>query len=70
MADLSGIAISSGSACSSAQPGPSHVILALGREPALAKTSLRFGFGRGNTPKDVSQVAERVVAAIRVQLGE
>jgi len=70
MADLSGIAISSGSACSSAQPGPSHVILALGREPALAKASLRFGFGRGNTPKDVSQVAERVVAAIRVQLGE
>ena len=70
LADLSGIAISSGSACSSAQPGPSHVILALGREPALAKASLRFGFGRGNTPEDVSLVAQRVVAAVRAQLGE
>jgi cysteine desulfurase len=70
LVDLSGIAISSGSACSSAEPGPSHVILALGREPSLAKASLRFGFGRGNTPNDVGRVAERIIAAVRAQVGE
>jgi len=69
LADLSGIAVSSGSACSSAQPGPSHVLLALGRSPELAKASLRFGFGRGNTPEDVSEVTRRVTAAVRAQLG-
>ena len=70
LADLAGLAVSSGSACSSALPGPSHVLLALGRPPALAKASLRFGFGRGNTPEDVSQVVRRVVAAVHAQLGD
>ena len=70
LADLTGIAISSGSACSSRLPGPSHVILALGRGPALAKASLRFGFGRGNTPEDVALVAERVAGAVLAQIGK
>ena len=68
VADLSGIAVSSGSACSSADPGPSPVLLALGREESLAKASLRFGFGRANTPDDVGEVARRVVLAVRAQL--
>jgi cysteine desulfurase len=68
VADLAGIAISSGSACSSAKPGPSPVLLALGREPALAKASLRFGFGRCNTPNDVIEVAGRIVSAVAAQV--
>jgi cysteine desulfurase len=69
LADLSGVALSSGSACSSAEPGPSHVLLALGRSPAQAIASLRFGLGRVNTPKDVDEVVLRVTAAVRAQLG-
>ncbi len=67
LADLTGIAVSSGSACASAQPGPSHVLLALGRSPAEAKASLRFGLGRANTPEDVSEVVRRVTTAIHAQ---
>ncbi|HEB90039.1 MAG TPA: cysteine desulfurase [Deltaproteobacteria bacterium] len=64
IADLAGIAVSSGSACSSAEPGPSPVLLALGREPDLAKASLRFGLGRGTTLEDVIWAARRVVEAV------
>ena len=68
--DLSGIAVSSGSACASAEPGPSHVLLALGRSPALATASLRFGFGRANTPENVDEIVRCVTTAIRAQLGQ
>lgn len=68
LADLHGIAVSSGSACSSARPGPSPVLLALGREPALAQASLRFGLGRGNTPEDVDVAVRCVRDAVRKQL--
>ena len=47
--------------------GLSPVLLALGREASLAKASLRFGFGRGNTPEDVTEAARRVVLAVRAQ---
>ncbi|MEM9177311.1 MAG: IscS subfamily cysteine desulfurase, partial [Myxococcota bacterium] len=67
LADLGGLAVSSGSACSSAKPEPSHVLLALGRAPALAKASLRIGLGRGNDAADVVLAAERIVAAVEGQ---
>lgn len=67
LADLGGLAISSGSACSSASAEPSHVLLALGHSPALAKASLRFGLGRGNTPEDVSFAVGRVAEAVARQ---
>jgi len=67
VADLSGVAVSSGSACSSADPGPSPVLLALGREASLAKASLRFGFGRTNTPDDVMETTRQVAQAVRAQ---
>jgi len=70
LADLGGLAVSSGSACSSARAEPSHVLLALGHSPERARASLRFGLGRGNTPEDVSLAVARVVAAIRRQAGE
>jgi cysteine desulfurase len=70
IADLRGIAVSSGSACSSALPEPSPVLLALGRTPAQAKASLRFGLGRGTTPQDVGCAVASVVAAVALQDGE
>jgi cysteine desulfurase len=67
LADLGGLAVSSGSACSSANPEPSPVLLALGHPPELAKASLRFGFGRSNRAEDLDFVVERVVSAVRAQ---
>jgi cysteine desulfurase len=68
LADLNGIAVSSGSACSSALPEPSPVLLALGRTPAQAKASLRFGLGRGTTPQHVTTAVASVVEAVSRQL--
>jgi cysteine desulfurase len=51
--DLYGIAISSGSACSSGSAEPSHVLLAMGIPPAICQSAARFSLGRGNTEEDV-----------------
>ncbi len=64
MAGIEGIAVSSGSACTSTDPRPSHVLLAMGRSDALAKASLRFGLGRFNTAADIDLAADAVSAAI------
>jgi len=56
--DLEGIAVSSGSACTSATLEPSHVLLAMGVHPATAQGSIRFSLGRGNTEEDVDTVLE------------
>jgi len=54
--DLEGIAVSSGSACTSGSIQPSHVLLAMGRDPATAKSTIRFSFGRDNTSDDIPLV--------------
>lgn len=54
--DLKGIAVSSGSACTSGSIEPSHVLMALGLDPQTALSSLRFSFGRDNTMDDVDHV--------------
>jgi cysteine desulfurase len=59
------IAVSSGSACTSATLEPSYVLKALGVGEDLAHTSIRFGLGRFNTQEDVDYVIERVVAEVR-----
>ena len=56
--DLEGVATSSGSACTSGTEEPSHVLMALGIEPRLAQSSVRFSFGRDNTMEDVDYVLE------------
>ena len=56
--DLAGVAVSSGSACTSATLSPSHVLLATGVHPAVAQGSIRFGLGRENTEDDVDYVLE------------
>ncbi|MEL6494362.1 MAG: aminotransferase class V-fold PLP-dependent enzyme [Cyanobacteria bacterium J06623_7] len=58
------VAVSSGSACSSASTAPSHVLTALGRDEKLAHASLRFGIGRFNTPEEIETVGQTVIAAI------
>jgi cysteine desulfurase len=60
------IALSSGSACSSRQPKPSHVLLAMGRQPSLASATLRFGIGHANTVAEIEQVAEQVIATVKL----
>jgi cysteine desulfurase len=66
--DLQGIAVSTGSACSSGTLEPSPVILALGRNDELARGAIRFSFGKDNTEADVDYVLEvlpRVVQKLR-----
>jgi cysteine desulfurase len=59
------VAVSSGSACSSATLEPSHVLRAIGRSTPLASASIRFGIGRFNTDVEVDQVADAAIAIIQ-----
>jgi len=59
------LAVSSGSACTSANPEPSHVLRALGLQDDLVRTSLRFGLGRFNTEEEVDFAAKAVGGAVR-----
>lgn len=59
------LALSTGSACSSAKPEPSHVLRALGLPPEQVRGALRIGLGRGTTEADVDFAAERLAAAVR-----
>ena len=59
------VALSSGSACSSASPEPSYVLAAMGLDPAVARCSIRFGIGRFNTEEELDYVAERVIHEVQ-----
>jgi cysteine desulfurase len=60
------IAVSSGSACTSARPGPSHVLKAMGLSDERATSSLRFSFGRPTLPGDILYATEKISAAFRL----
>ena len=55
--DLAGIAVSTGSACSSGKVGPSHVLAAMGADPAEAATAIRVSFGWASATHDVERFA-------------
>ncbi|HTU46437.1 MAG TPA: cysteine desulfurase family protein [Bryobacteraceae bacterium] len=63
--DLKGMAVSTGSACSSGSIEPSPVLLAIGRTREEAKSSLRFSFSRYNTLEDADALADAVIASAR-----
>lgn len=58
------LAVSSGSACTSSEPGVSHVLTALGLSEDAARSSLRFGLGRSNTADEVKQAVQWLAAAV------
>jgi cysteine desulfurase len=58
------VAVSSGSACTSASLEPSYVLRALGVGDELAHSSIRFGLGRFNTEEEVDFVADLVVSKV------
>jgi len=65
--DLSGIAVSTGSACSSGTLEPSHVLAAMGIEERLARGAVRFSLGRGNIAEEVDatlDALDRVLAQL------
>jgi cysteine desulfurase len=62
---LPDLALSSGSACTSATAGPSHVLRAIGLSAERARSSVRFGLGRFTTDEEIEYAAGRVVAAVR-----
>jgi len=62
--DMQGVAVSTGSACSSGTLEPSPVIRALGRDEELARGAIRFSFGKDNSAEDVDYVVEVLARAV------
>lgn len=62
---LTDIAVSSGAACSSADPRPSHVLRAIGLSEQDAKSSLRFGLGRFTTQEEIDFAADDLIRIVR-----
>jgi cysteine desulfurase len=62
--DLEGIAVSTGSACSSGTLEPSHVLLATGVGPELAHGSIRFSLGRETTEQEIDYVLAKLPGVI------
>ena len=62
---LKDVALSSGSACTSASLEPSYVLRALGTEEDMAHSSIRFGIGRFTTTKEIDLVVEKVVSQVQ-----
>jgi len=58
------LALSTGSACSSAAVEPSHVLRAIGLSEELARSAVRFGLGRFNTEEEIDYAAGRICEAV------
>ena len=64
--DMAGIAVSSGSACSSGSLEPSYVLLSIGVPIEVAHGSIRFSFGKNNTLEEVDYTVEQLVQTVKV----
>ncbi len=62
--DMRGMAVSTGAACSSGSLEPSHVLLAMGLSREEARSSIRFSFGRYNTPAEISALSDAVSESV------
>ncbi|MFC3449304.1 cysteine desulfurase family protein [Amycolatopsis speibonae] len=62
--DAKGIECSTGSACTAGVAQPSHVLLAMGADPAAARGSLRFSFGHTSAPEDVEAVSREIAGVV------
>ena len=65
MMGVNELAVSSGSACTSASLEPSYVLRALGVGDDLAHSSIRFGMGRFTTVEEIDYTAEKTIAAVK-----
>jgi len=65
MMNLGDVAVSSGSACTSANPQPSHVLSALGLDDDAVRASLRFGIGRFNTQEEIDTAAGKIAEVVQ-----
>ena len=65
LGDLKDLAISTGSACTSASMEPSHVLTAIGRPHELAGSSIRLSFGRFTNEEEIDYASERLVTAVQ-----
>ena len=65
MAACPDVAFSSGSACSSVDAKPSHVLTGLGLDESQARRSVRFGIGKFNTPEQIDRAIELLAAGYR-----
>ena len=62
---LTNIAVSSGSACTSSNPEPSHVLKAIGLHESLIKSTIRIGIGKFNTKEEIEKATEHLLEIIR-----
>jgi cysteine desulfurase len=62
---LPGLAISTGSACSTGQPDPSHVLTAIGLDRTAARSTIRIGLGRGTTLNDITTAVQQISGAVQ-----
>ncbi len=67
VADLHDVALSTGSACSSSEPRPSHVLEALGVGSERERSGIRIGLGRGTSEEEVERAAVSIAEAVRKQ---